>query len=96
MEPNIKSGANPLLRAWIWLICLSAGSALVSFAVTQGVQRQLAASVIVLLALAKARIILAQYLRLSQAPGWLRGVTLVIGLFCLAVLGLYLIPFLTA
>lgn len=87
-----KSGANPLLRAWFWLIGLSAGSAIVSMALGQGVSRQIAGVVIVFLALTKARIILARYLGLAQAPGWLRGFTWVIALFCLLILSLYLLP----
>jgi len=92
MNPPSKTAPNLLLRAWSWLICLSAGSALVSVALAQGAQRQVAGVVVVLLALTKARIILARYLGLAQAPGWLRGFTWVIGLFCLLILLLYLIP----
>ncbi len=87
---NMGASHNRLLRAWVWLIALSAGSALISMAPGQGLGRQIAGVVIVLLALAKARIILAQYLRLAQAPGWLRGFTVVIALFGVLVLGLFL------
>lgn len=39
---------------------------------------------------AKARIILADYLELAEAPGILRGFGIVLGLFLLGAAGLYL------
>ena len=47
---------------------------------------------ILLLALFKARLILARYLDLQRAPGWLTGATLVFAIWTLLAFGLYLIP----
>ena len=82
-----------ITRAWLILLGLSAASTLVSLAVT--LQRPatipfLGGIVILLLAWAKARIIAARYLELAQAPAYLRGFSLVLALFMIALLALYL------
>lgn len=83
---------DPLSRAWITLITLSGLAATVSFAVDSGLDRRIAGAVILLLALMKARVILSRYLGLSEAPSWRRGFNMTLTLFCLLMLGLYLVP----
>ena len=85
---------DPILKAWVWLLALSGVSALVAQAVGLGIDRRITGAVILLLAVAKSRVILARYLGLDQAPGWLSGVMTVLGLFALLALGLYLAPLL--
>ncbi len=62
-----------ITRAWLFLMVLSAASAGL---VAMGAAGP--AFVLAVLALSgiKARVILAQYLRLSTAPAWLQGFTL--------------------
>lgn len=84
---------QPITRAWLLLLALSAASTAVSFNITTPLSAQvplLGGVVILLLAWAKARIIAARYLELAQAPGYLRGFSLVLALFMAALLGLYL------
>ena len=83
-----------ITRAWLILLALSAASTVASFGVT--LQRPttiplLGGIIILLLAWAKARIIAARYLELAQAPSFLRGFSLVLGIFMAGLLGLYLI-----
>ncbi|TNF17794.1 MAG: nitric oxide reductase F protein [Rhodobacteraceae bacterium] len=79
----------PLLKAWLWLLALS----FLAAATTQApVPRWLVAAVILLLALFKARIILARYLDLYRAPGWLTGAVVVFTIWTLLAFGLYLVP----
>ena len=81
-----------LYIAWVSLIVLSLGSTLLSLS---GVWThwQLAASIATLvLAWQKARIILAQYLGLAAASAWRRGFEFALGMLCLLMLGLYLVP----
>jgi len=40
----------------------------------------------------KARVILSYYLGLNAAPFWRRGFGISLGIFCLLLLGLYLLP----
>lgn len=78
-----------LLKAWLWL----AGLSFLAAAATQAaVPRWVGAAAILLLALLKARIILARYLDLHRAPGWLTGAVLVFAIWTLLAFGLYLIP----
>ncbi|SHK98129.1 hypothetical protein SAMN05444414_103152 [Roseovarius marisflavi] len=83
---------NPLLRAWTALIGLSLGSTLISlwqwppgFAAGAGM-------LVLSFAWLKARVILSSYLRLDAAPFWRRGFAISLGVFCLLLLGLYLLP----
>lgn len=81
-----------ITRAWLLLLGLSAASTAVSLGDSDDWSPQLmvfGGVVILLLAWAKARIIAARYLDLAQAPGYLRGFSLVLALFMLALLGLY-------
>ncbi|MBV1863050.1 MAG: hypothetical protein KUG74_01320 [Rhodobacteraceae bacterium] len=70
------------------------GSTGAAIAITTGNWVTLAGCLILVFAWAKARIILADYLGLAQAPFWRRGFNLVLGLFILVALGLFLIPML--
>ena len=83
---------EPILRAWLWLMTLSAGSAVVAEFVAHGMNRSAAGAAILILALAKSRIILARYLMLDQAPAWLRGFVTVLALYGIGLMGLYLVP----
>ena len=89
MTPRAR---DPLTRAWLALMALSAASAFVATGVSHGLFRTAAGALILLLAFLKARIILSRYLGLWQAPAWRAGFNLAIGLYCLALLSLYLIP----
>lgn len=84
--------ANPLSRAWLWLIGLSLGSTAVSLWHWPPAFTALAGGVILVLAWLKARVILARYLGLCDAPFWRRGFEISLGLFCLLLLALYLAP----
>ncbi|RLJ59367.1 cytochrome c oxidase subunit IV [Litoreibacter meonggei] len=86
----IKSDA--LTRAWVVLIALSGLSAVVSTMMDRGFDTRIMGSVVLALALMKARIILSRYLGLADAPSWRRGFNLTLTLFCLLLLGLYLFP----
>lgn len=88
--------ADFLNRAWFGLMVLSGGSAIAAEMAGAGLDRRLASVIVVVLALIKTRLILAHYLGLSGAPTWRRGFNLSLTLFCLLLLGLYLLPGLTA
>ncbi|MEP3047025.1 MAG: hypothetical protein ABJL55_03195 [Roseibium sp.] len=83
---------DPILRAWLSLLALSAASVLVAFLVPAGLNQAVIGSVILLLAWMKVRLILSRYLGLWQAPSWKSGFNWVLGFYCLLLLGLYLIP----
>lgn len=83
---------GPLSRAWITLVVLSGLSTLAAALVNRGVDIRLTGTMVLILALLKARVILARYLGLAEAPSWRRGFNLVLSLFCAVLLGLYLIP----
>lgn len=85
-------GQDTIIRAWLWLLALSIGSTVAALVVNSGTQATIAGSIILLLAWAKSRIILAQYLGLAQAPAIKRGFNMVMTLFMLTALGLFLIP----
>jgi len=82
---------DPLLRAWAWLLTLSLGSTAVSLWHWPPGLTAVAGSIVLTLAWLKARVILARYLGLAQAPFWRRGFEIALGLFCLLSLGLYLL-----
>ncbi|MBC7146897.1 MAG: nitric oxide reductase F protein [Thioclava marina] len=86
---------DPLIRAWAWLIALSAASTALAVAVSQGLLSgrgvTLGGAAILILAWAKANVILSRYLGLAQAPFWHRGFRIVLGLYAVLLLGLYLI-----
>lgn len=83
---------DPVLRAWLWLIGFSLCSTALAIWHWPASLTPVAGTAILLLAWAKARMILRQYLGLAAAPFWLRGFSMSLGLFCLLLLGLYLIP----
>ena len=83
---------DPLLRAWVWLIGLSLGSTAVSLWTWPPKLAALAGTLVLMLAWLKARIILAYYLGLVRAPFWRRGFNIALAIFCLLLLGLYLVP----
>lgn len=80
----------PLTRAWIALLMLSGTATVVSLLSGAGLNQRIAGVLVVLLALAKARVILSRYLGLWQAQAILRGFTMALALFSLMVMGLYL------
>ncbi|GAA6162933.1 hypothetical protein NBRC116590_06370 [Pelagimonas sp. KU-00592-HH] len=84
--------SDPLNKAWFALFALSGASAVVAELAIGGLDRRVVGAVVLLLALMKARVILSRYLGLAEAPSWRRGFNLVLTLFCLLLLGLYLIP----
>ena len=57
------------------------------------VPRKLPRSQVGIRSLTSARVILLRYLGLSQAPFWARGFGITLGVFCIGLMGLYLIPF---
>ncbi len=79
---------NALTRAWVTLLALSVASALLT---VLPIPSTLLGGGILILALAKCRIILARYLDLAASPGWLRGFTMVMTGFALIIFALYLI-----
>lgn len=81
-----------LIKAWIALILLSIGSALLSLWQIPQEWKFVAGATILTLAWLKARVILLRYLGLAQAPFWARGFGISLALFCLLLLGLYLVP----
>jgi nitric oxide reductase NorF protein len=86
-----NTSARPTRRltlAWAALIALSLGAAALTLLMLPA---KIAGGLMLLLALFKARIILAQYLELAHAPDWLRGFTLVLVLFAFTLFGLFLI-----
>ncbi len=81
-----------LERAWIWLMGLSLLATAVALGqpwLPKGVA-WLAGLGVLAISGAKARIILADYLELAEAPQILRGFTFALALFLLAAAGLYL------
>lgn len=87
---------DPLTKAWIWLVVLSAGSAVVAILVSMGVDRRIAGAMILTLALLKSRTILSQYLGLCNAPFWRRGMNIALAVFCGLIFVLYLVGGTTA
>ncbi|MEZ5685343.1 MAG: nitric oxide reductase F protein [Paracoccaceae bacterium] len=86
---------DPLIRAWAWLLALSGISTALAVAVSKGLLGghgvTIGGAVILILAWAKAGIILSRYLGLAQAPFWHRGFRLTLGFYAALLLALYLI-----
>ncbi|WP_348774530.1 cytochrome C oxidase subunit IV family protein [Ruegeria atlantica] len=78
---------NSLLRAWLTLLALSLVSALLTML---PILPELLSAGILILALIKARVILALYLDLAKSQVWLRGFTAVLTGFVLVIFSLYL------
>ncbi|CUH47615.1 hypothetical protein RUA4292_01786 [Ruegeria atlantica] len=77
---------NSLPRAWLTLLALSLVSALLTML---PVLPELLGAGILILALIKARVILALYLDLAKSQVWLRGFTAVLTGFVLVIFSLY-------
>ena len=84
--------SDPLVRAWIALILLSALSTAIALLrpVLPAAAAPMAAAAILFLCWLKARVILGRYLGLDAVPDLRRVFDVVLGLFLAAVLGLYL------
>ena len=78
---------SPVTKAWAQLIALSAASTALAASGLTGAALVLP---ILMLAGAKAHVILRDYLGLSVAPGWLRGFDLGLALLIVAFAGLAL------
>ncbi|WP_299661607.1 nitric oxide reductase F protein [uncultured Ruegeria sp.] len=78
---------DPLTRAWFTLLALSITSALLTML---PIPPAFLGGGILILALAKCRIILARYLDLAISPAWLRGFTVVLTGFVGVIFALYL------
>ncbi|WP_137699345.1 cytochrome C oxidase subunit IV family protein [Marimonas lutisalis] len=74
-----------ITRAWIFLVALSAGSTVIAVSGQTGLAISLA---ILLLAWAKALIIVRSYLGLAEAPAWGRGFAMVLGGYMLLAMAL--------
>ncbi|MCX2724651.1 hypothetical protein [Roseibium salinum] len=83
---------DPITRAWLTLMVLSAASVLAALAAGASFGHSAIGASVLLFAWMKARVILSRYLGLWQAPGWRAGFNWVLGLHCLLLLGLFLIP----
>jgi hypothetical protein len=85
---------NTVTRAWATLLALSAASTGLAFAVTggqiSGATLSVTGAAILILAWAKARLILNAYLRLTEAPAFRRGFGLTLALYAALLLALYL------
>lgn len=81
-----------LLRAWITLLALSLATTFLAGLVDAGQVQIMSGLAILILAWAKARIILLDYLGLRRAPYWRGGVVAVIAGQTLLMAGLYLFP----
>lgn len=84
--------ADPLLRAWAWLMAASAATAVLTLATDGAPLGPLAAAALLALAGVKAALILRRYLGLEAAPFWRRGFEAALGGALLLFLGLFLIP----
>ncbi|WP_244614841.1 nitric oxide reductase F protein [Pukyongiella litopenaei] len=82
---------SDLIRAWATLIALSLGSTALAVSAIPPAWQPAAGAAILILAWAKARVILARYLGLAAAPFWARGFGIALGVFCVVLLVLYLI-----
>ncbi|MBG6205168.1 nitric oxide reductase NorF protein [Labrenzia sp. EL_13] len=83
---------DTITRAWFDLLFLSAASVLIAAGFTETLGAGATGGLVLVFAWMKARVILSRYLGLWQAPIWLSGFNWALGLFCLLLLGLFLIP----
>ena len=79
-------------RAWLGLLLLSAASVLIAAGATGMLNTGVTGALVLVFSWMKARIVLSRYLGLWQAPVWLSGFNWALGLFCLLLLVLFLIP----
>lgn len=78
-----------IFRAWTWLLLLSLGATFAALLHFAGLGRIAISGLVLSFSWIKARIILAQYLGLVNAPFWRRGFDMCLALFCLLIFGLY-------
>ncbi|MET1415404.1 hypothetical protein ABVF61_24240 [Roseibium sp. HPY-6] len=83
---------NATTRALFNLLLLSGASVLVASGAAGTLDAAATGILVLILAWMKARVVLSRYLGLWQAPVWLTGFNWALGLFCLLLLGLFLIP----
>lgn len=81
--------ARDLVEAWVALVVLSVGTALLATADTSGRGATVVAAGVLVLAGLKARVILARYLGLAGTRFWTRVFDMVIGLFLALSFALY-------
>ncbi|MCG7520968.1 cytochrome C oxidase subunit IV family protein [Ruegeria sp. Ofav3-42] len=79
---------NALTSTWLSLLALSLATALLTLL---SAPPELVGAGILILALIKARVILARYLDLAESPAWLCGFTMVLTGFSVVIFALYLI-----
>ncbi len=84
--------ADPTVRAWFSLLLLSGASVLIASGAANTLPAGATGALVLLFAWMKARVILSRYLGLWRAPSWRAGFNWVLGLYCLLLLGLYLVP----
>lgn len=83
------SRVTPLTMAWLFLVAMSALSALLASGLLP-ISAKLSGSALLLLASLKARTILLDYLALRLAPSWRRGFIFVLYCFVAVLVGLFL------
>lgn len=81
--------ARDLVEAWVALVVLSVGTALLATADVSGRGATVVAAGVLVLAGLKARVILARYLGLAGTRFWTRVFDMVIGLFLALSFALY-------
>ncbi|UYV37768.1 nitric oxide reductase F protein [Rhodobacteraceae bacterium D3-12] len=81
-----------ITHAWLWLIGLSIISTVLAEVVSLGTPPIVTGTLVLVVAVLKARTILSRYLGLASAPNWRRGFNLTLTLFALILLTLYLAP----
>lgn len=86
--PDGATRERPLLLTWAVLMALSALGAFGAWLADGETLRLAGLGAIALVTLFKARLILADYLELSRAPGWLAGFTVAIFLLLAMIFGL--------
>jgi hypothetical protein len=89
---------NALLQAWLLLVGLTAITSLMALVAGSADladnAKIMVGSLFLVLALAKAHVILARYLGLAKVPSVLRGFSIVLLLYFILLAGLYVAPLL--
>jgi len=83
---------RPLIAAWVWLCALSVVSTALSVLVAPRISPAVAGIAILAFAWVKARMVIARYMGLADAPAWQRGFDLTLALFVGLLAALYLVP----
>lgn len=84
--------ARSLWRAWLALLALGAATAVVTWLARGGALPLAGGLAVIAFAAVKAEVILARYLGLSAAPGWLRAFRLALAGLILTLTALYFGP----